>query len=72
LLDGVNQPLLVNNDISARTYVDLGLQFQATDRLTLSANVNNLFDREPPISPAQPLYYDAVGRYFTAGARMTF
>jgi iron complex outermembrane receptor protein len=72
LLDGINQPLLVNNDISARTYVDLGLQFRATDRLTLSANVNNLFDREPPISPAQPLYYDAVGRYFTAGARMTF
>lgn len=68
LLEGV----LVNNDVSARTYLDLGAQFKAGDRLTLSANVNNVFDRAPPISPTGPAFYDVIGTYFTMGARVAF
>ncbi|MBB4630890.1 TonB-dependent receptor plug domain-containing protein [Sphingosinicella soli] len=67
-LDGI----LVNNDISARTYLDLGAQFKVSDRFTLSASVNNVFDRAPPISPTGPVYHDAVGTYFTMGARAKF
>ncbi len=63
---------LVNNDISARVYVDLGAQFKVTDQFTLWTNVNNVFDREPPISPSQAMYYDAIGTYFTFGAKMSF
>lgn len=63
---------LVNNDIAARAYLDLGAQFKVTDRFTLSANVNNVFNSAPPITPAQALYYDAIGTYFTVGARMKF
>ncbi|MBL8647227.1 MAG: TonB-dependent receptor, partial [Sphingosinicella sp.] len=68
LLEGV----LVNNDVSARTYLDLGAQFKAGDRLTLSASVNNVFDRAPPISPTGPAFYDVIGTYFTMGARVAF
>lgn len=63
---------LVNNDISARVYVDLGAQFKVTDQFTFWANVNNVFDRDPPITPAQAMYYDAIGTYFTFGAKMKF
>ena len=63
---------LVNNDVAAYTYLDLGAQFKATDRFTLSFNVNNVFDTPPPISPTGPIFYDAVGTYFTAAARVKF
>lgn len=63
---------LVNNNISARTYLDLGAQFRVADRFTFWTNVNNVFDRDPPISPAQAMYYDAIGTYFTFGAKIDF
>jgi len=47
-------------------------QFKAGDRLTLSANVNNVFDRAPPISPTGPAFYDVIRTYFTMGARVAF
>jgi iron complex outermembrane recepter protein len=63
------------NEISSRTYVDLGVQFRipsiGDDRFTWFANVANLFDRSPPIAP-NPMHYDLVGRHFTAGARVNF
>lgn len=73
LLDGVALPqLLVNNDIGSRTYFDLGTQFKAGDRITVFGNVNNLFDVAPPISTTSNIFYDVVGTYFTAGARVNF
>jgi outer membrane receptor protein involved in Fe transport len=63
---------LVNNDVKAFTYLDLGAQFKATETFTLSVNVNNVFDKDPPLSPTGPLFYDAIGRYFTVGARAKF
>lgn len=63
---------LVNNDIAARAYLDLGAQFKVTDQFTFWTNVNNVFDQEPPLSPAQAMYYDAIGTYFTFGAKLNF
>jgi len=63
---------LVNNDISSRTYLDLGAQFKVADKFTFWTNVNNVFDREPPITPAQAMYYDAIGTYFTFGVKLDF
>jgi outer membrane receptor protein involved in Fe transport len=63
---------LVNNDIAARTYVDMGLQIRVAERLQWSMSVNNLFDVKPPLSPVGPTYYDAIGTYFTAGIRVLF
>jgi outer membrane receptor protein involved in Fe transport len=63
---------LVNNRVKAFTYLDLGAQFKATEDFTLSFNVNNVFDKKPPLSPTGPIYYDAVGTYFTIGARAKF
>ncbi|MBU3079505.1 TonB-dependent receptor domain-containing protein [Sphingomonas quercus] len=68
LLDAV----LVNNKIKAFTYLDLGASYKVTERLRLTANVNNVFDKQPPISPTGPLFYDAIGTYFSVGARVTF
>ena len=68
LLDGI----LVNNDVKAYTYLDLGAQLKATETFTLSLNVNNVFDKQPPVSPTGPIFYDAVGTYFTFGARVKF
>ena len=72
---GLRDPLntnLINNRIGATTYVDIGAQFKVNDRFTFFGNVNNVFDVDPPIFPAQPAYYDVIGTYFTAGARIRF
>ena len=63
---------LVNNRIRSRTYVDLGAQFKVRDAFTFFANVNNLFDEDPPITTTGSPNYDIVGTYFTAGARVSF
>ena len=63
---------LVNNKIDSRTYLDLGVQFKVQNRFTLFGNVNNVFDVDPPLSTAGPVHYDAIGTYFTVGARANF
>lgn len=63
---------LINNRIASRTYVDIGLQFKVEDRFTLFGNVNNVFDRKPPLTTVSNTLYDVVGTYFTAGARVRF
>lgn len=71
LFDSQNA-LLVNNEVKSRTYLDLGAQFRVADRFELFGNVNNVFDRDPPLSTAGPIHYDAVGTFFLAGARARF
>jgi outer membrane receptor protein involved in Fe transport len=62
---------IANNDISARVYVDLGAQVNV-DKFTIFANVNNLFDRDPPLTTYGAIHYDTIGRYFTMGAKVRF
>ncbi len=63
---------LVNNKVKSRTYLDLGAQFRIAGKFTLFGNVNNVFDRAPPISTGGPIFYDAVGTYFSGGVRVNF
>ncbi|GMM92590.1 TonB-dependent receptor domain-containing protein [Qipengyuania sp. MTN3-11] len=64
---------IVNNDIDARTYLDLGAQFKVEDLFTFFMNVNNVFDVAPPlIIQTTNVHYDNVGRYYTVGARVEF
>ncbi|MDT9598879.1 TonB-dependent receptor domain-containing protein [Sphingosinicella rhizophila] len=73
LLDGTGGRVnLSNNKISARTYFDLGAQFKVMDRFTFFGNVRNLFDEAPPINTTASAHYDAIGRYFTFGAKVNF
>jgi outer membrane receptor protein involved in Fe transport len=63
---------IANNDIAARVYVDLGAQATIDDKLTLFANINNLFDRDPPLTTYGSIHYDSIGRYMTVGAKVHF
>jgi outer membrane receptor protein involved in Fe transport len=64
---------IVNGDIGARTYVDLGGEFTVMDKYTLFGRVNNVFDEDPPlITTTYNAHYDVVGRYYTLGARAKF
>ncbi|MHB9878358.1 TonB-dependent receptor domain-containing protein [Pacificimonas sp. ICDLI1SI03] len=66
-----SQPI-VNNDIDARTYVDLGAQFKVDERFTVFGNVNNLFDVDPPlVIQTTNTHYNGVGTYYTFGARIS-
>ena len=62
---------IINNKIGSRTYIDLGAQFK-TGPFTLFGQVNNLFDRDPPITPYTNPNYDVMGRYMSAGVKLNF
>ena len=62
---------IVNNKVGSRTYVDLGAQFK-TGPFTLFGQVNNLFDRDPPITPYTSPNFDVMGRYMSAGVKLNF
>jgi outer membrane receptor protein involved in Fe transport len=64
--------VVANNDIGARTYVDIGAQFKVAERFSFYGNVSNLFDRNPPFVTQGSFHYDTMGRYFTFGAKVTF
>jgi outer membrane receptor protein involved in Fe transport len=61
---------LINNEVNSRTYFDLGAEFRLNRRFSVFGNVNNVFDRDPPITPTGSPIYDIVGTYFTFGARV--
>jgi outer membrane receptor protein involved in Fe transport len=69
-----------NNKVGSRTYVDLNAGFKIVDQVELFAKINNLFDRDPPITPqvvtaasaAGSPFYDRVGRLITGGVRFKF
>ena len=72
------------NRIPAADYFDLTTRFQVDDHLTITLQVQNLFDKTPPLVGADagsvsfnsgnvfPSSYDAVGRRFVASARIRF
>ena len=63
-------PSVVYHDVSGRYYLDNGI--------TLSAGVDNLFDKQPPYytgnndSNTDPYTYDVLGRYFFVKANFKF
>lgn len=62
---------IANNDIASRTYVDLGASIDL-GALTLRANVENVFDRDPPFVTYASAIYDQIGRYFSLNAKVKF
>jgi outer membrane receptor protein involved in Fe transport len=62
------QPI-VNNRIAARTYFDLGGHVNVGD-LTISANIQNAFDRSPPFVLYASNFYDVWGRYYTLSFKL--
>jgi outer membrane receptor protein involved in Fe transport len=64
---------ITNNDINARIYVDVGAEIRPTQQFSFFLRVNNLFDKNPPlVTTTYNPFYDLIGRYFTAGARVRF
>ncbi|USX13312.1 TonB-dependent receptor [Oxalobacteraceae bacterium OTU3CAMAD1] len=70
LLSGVARP--VEAELGARSYIDLAGTYALTKKITLSAGINNLFDKDPPLTSLAgtgvgngntfPSMYDALGR----------
>ncbi|WNO53365.1 TonB-dependent receptor domain-containing protein [Stakelama saccharophila] len=57
------------------TYHDIRLGFEPTDIFRFYVGVDNLFDKQPPFGAdgtAPGSTYDNIGRFFYAGARVTF
>jgi outer membrane receptor protein involved in Fe transport len=62
-------------------YIDVGVTYQLAQNYRLAFGVNNLFDKEPPLSPGMqdndygPGWYgtyDPMGRYIFSGIQFTF
>jgi len=66
-----NAQKVVDGQFGSRTYVDIGLQAKV-GAFTLFGNVNNLFDRDPPLTPFITPNYDVIGRYVSGGVKLTF
>jgi outer membrane receptor protein involved in Fe transport len=69
--------------LGSRSYFDLASAAHPIENLTLRAGVNNLFDRDPPLTATvatadggmgntYPAYYDTLGRYLFIGATIDF
>lgn len=68
----------INDTLPAQNYFDMSFTFHPKDNVTLRAGVNNIFDKEPPLSSVvgagagngntYPQVYDALGRYLFIGA----
>lgn len=65
----------------AQNYFDISATWRMRDNVTLRAGVNNVLDRDPPISPAAstdgngntfPQTYDSMGRYVFFGVTANF
>ena len=80
LLNGpVNAP---DRRLKAQNYVDLSGSWSFMERYTVSGGINNLFDKDPPLSAqvgagfgngnTYPQVYDALGRWVFAGVTVDF
>jgi iron complex outermembrane receptor protein len=71
----------LDKTLEAQNYLDLAGTWQVRDNVTLRAGVNNVLDRDPPLSYSvgttgnnntYPQLYDAMGRYFFFGITANF
>jgi len=68
------------NDMKAVTYVDLRLNYKATEHLNLYVGTNNVFNVQPAINVrdaaigtnTEPGAYDVIGRQYFAGLKLRF
>ena len=70
------RPAAIEDHIGMRSYLDLNVQYPLTKNLSLSAGINNLLDKDPPIVSTNvtaaagsangntyPQVYDSMGRF---------
>ena len=72
----------VDRELAARNYIDLAGSYRVTKGLTVSGGVNNVFDKDPPITSqlatgagngnTYPSIYDALGRKVFLNATYKF
>ena len=72
----------VERELAAQNYIDLAASWTVAKRFTVSLGVNNLFDKDPPITSqlstgqgngnTYPSVYDALGRKVFVTASYTF
>lgn len=72
----------INETLAAQNYIDLSGSFKATEWAKIRLGVNNIFDREPPVTSiagtapgnggTYPQVYDSFGRYVFMGATLDF
>jgi outer membrane receptor protein involved in Fe transport len=84
-----SQPVLtgsfagVNRKLASRNYFDLSAAYQVREGFTLRAGVNNLLDKDPPLTTTAaiedggngntyPQFYDATGRFLFLNATIDF
>lgn len=79
--DGVFEPF---QHIGSHNYIDLFGSYHATDHITFTAGVDNLFDKEPPVVGNEagstransgntfPSGYDVLGRIYKVGMKVSF
>ncbi|QGZ38243.1 TonB-dependent receptor-like protein [Pseudoduganella flava] len=72
-------PTIYDNHLPGAVYLDLGGTWNLTKQATAYFKIDNLADRDPVLVPQtnlslalNPAIYDAVGRTYRAGVRMTF
>lgn len=65
--------------LSAKDYIDLSFAMNVTDQFTLTAGVNNLFDKQPQLigdnqeqGNTYPSVYDPLGRDYFVAVRFAF
>lgn len=65
------------NRVDGAFYTDFNLSYQMNDNVEVFGVVNNLFDKTPPRAASaqgatNQVFFDPIGRYFKAGARLRF
>jgi outer membrane receptor protein involved in Fe transport len=65
---------ITDNNIPAVAYLDLGVRyaFGADKNFTVYFNVDNVFDKDPPLPANGSAYYDLMGRTYKGGVRFNF
>ncbi|WP_269714741.1 TonB-dependent receptor plug domain-containing protein [Caulobacter sp. NIBR2454] len=73
----------LNEELGARSYFDLSAAYDVRDGVSLRVGVNNLFDKDPPLTTTAaiedggngntyPQFYDATGRYLFGAITVAF
>jgi iron complex outermembrane receptor protein len=72
-------PTIYDNHMPGAVYVDVGATYNFSKQISAYFKVDNLADRDPVLVPQtnlslalNPAIYDAIGRIYRAGVRMTF
>lgn len=69
---------LNDNHVPSAWYINLAGSYNINSHLTYFANINNLFNKSPPIAPGgngyptNPVYFDTYGMSFKMGLRARF